>query len=112
VPSLNVLIHDSRFSVQIEGTGVRLYATASDCMWAASCEAYLQNKHGKTEADLTGTDFKFPSSIPYDTNSWPTCASGWLAPNMSADRKKWSVRCGGYCGGCQPTSLVLELDGC
>ena len=112
MPSLNVLIDDSRFSVQIEGTIVEWYATATDCMSAASCEAYRQNKHGKTEADLTGTDFKFPSSIPYDTNSWPSCASGWLEPTMSVDRKKWSVRCGGFCGSCRPTPLVLELDVC
>ncbi len=108
------MISDSRFSVQIEGTAVQLYATAADCMWAASCEDYVTVKHGKTETNLTGTDFKFQSSIPYDLKVWPEYCTGWtlVDPTMSADRKTWSVRCGGYCGGCEPTSLVLEVDGC
>ncbi|XP_028411983.1 A disintegrin and metalloproteinase with thrombospondin motifs 20-like [Dendronephthya gigantea] len=87
VPSLNVAIQDSRFSTQMERFGI-------------------------TEANLAGTDFQFPSSIPYHIGSWPTCAQVLLNPTMSGDRKKWSVRCGGYCGGCQPDPLVLHVDGC
>ena len=113
VPSLKVWTNDSRFSTQIEGTNVIEYAVAKDCMWAATCEDYAQNKYGKTEANLTGTDFKFQPSIPYVIDSYPPeCANTMVEPTMSVDRKTWSVRCGGHCGGCWPESLVLELDGC
>jgi hypothetical protein len=112
VSSLEVDIHDSRFSVQIVGTYKRPYGTADDCRYYSDCSNYILNVVGKTEADLTGTDFKFPSSIPYTINSWPSCAKVFKNPTMSADRKKWSVQCGGYCGTCGPNPLILHIDGC
>ena len=82
-------------------------------MWAATCEDYAQNKYGKTETNLTGTDFKFQTSIPYVIDSYPPeCANTMVEPIMSADQKTWSVRCGGHCGGCWPELLFLEVDGC
>jgi hypothetical protein len=89
------------------------YAFAADCFWAATCEEYTQHRSGKTETNLTGTDFQFQSSIPYGVYSWPQeCGHRLINPTMSSDRKTWSVICGGYCGGCRPLSLILEVDGC
>ena len=112
MPSLKVVTSDSRFSVQIEGTAVQKYGTAADCMWQASCDNYATIKHGKTEANLSGTNFKFPPSIPYQSIQYPPCGNVMVEPTMSADRKKWSVRCGGHCGWCHIENLALELDGC
>lgn len=112
MPSLKVSTSDSRFSVQIEGTAVQKYGRAADCIWRESCTAYTTIKKGKTESNLAGTDFKFPLGIPYVPNSYPRCGNVLVEPTMSADQKKISVRCGGYCGGCSIPNLVLELDGC
>lgn len=112
LPTLNVLTTDARFSGQVFGTQVVEYGSAKDCFKHSSCYNYETKKSGKTEADLTGTDFRFPTSIPYLFKSWPDCAKGPLEPSMSGDRKKWSVKCGGRCGGCKPTSMILEIDGC
>ena len=112
MPSLKVLTSDSRFSVQVEGTAVKNYGSAGDCFWQKSCADYVTIKQGKTESNLAGTDFKFPLGIPYVPNQWPRCGNVLLEPTMSADQKKISVRCGGYCGWCSIPNLVLELDGC
>ena len=112
MPPLEVDITDSRFSVQIVGTYTRPYGSANGCKYHSSCSAYQTTMVGKTEADLTGSDFKFPSSIPYSIGTWPSCAKILVDPTMSADRKKWSVKCGGYCGGCSPKPLILHIDGC
>ena len=112
VSSLEVDISDSRFSVQIVGTYIRKYGSAADCKYHSSCFGYQTYKAGKAVADLIGTDFKFPSSIPYSIGSWPSCAKILVDPTMSADRKKWSVKCGGHCGGCTPKPLILHIDGC
>ena len=112
VPSLEVDITDSRFSVQIVGINIRPYGSAHDCKYHSSCSGYQTYKAGIAVADLTGTDFKFPSSIPYNIGSWPSCAKVLVDPTMSADRKKWSVKCGGHCGGCSPKPLILHIDGC
>ena len=109
--SLEVDIKDSRFSVQIVGTYIRPYGNAAGCKYH-SCSAYRTTMVGKTEADLTGTDFKFPPSIPYSIGAWPSCAKILVDPTMSADRKKWSVKCGGHCGSCTPKPLILHIDGC
>ena len=81
-------------------------------MSAGSCGVYTTRKYGKAEIDLTGTDFRLPTTIPYEIRGWPACAKVLLDPTMSVDRKKWSVRCGGHCGFCIPAFLVLEVDGC
>ena len=88
------------------------YGRAADCVYRGGCSKFETLKGGKTEADLTGTDFKFPPTIPYKVRGWPACSKVMVEPTMSADRKKWSVRCGGYCGGCSIDTLVLELNGC
>ncbi|XP_028411601.1 A disintegrin and metalloproteinase with thrombospondin motifs 9-like [Dendronephthya gigantea] len=112
VTSLNVMIQDSRFSTQMEGTEVVAYGRADDCLYQRSCTGFATVKVGITEANLDGTDFQFPSSIPYRIHAWPACAKVLINPTMSGDRKKWSVRCGGRCGSCQPDPLVLHVDGC
>ena len=81
-------------------------------MYHSTCYLYTTTKHGKAEIDLTGTDFRLPTTIPYKIGAWPSCAKVLLHPTMSVDRKKWSVRCGGHCGGCTPDTLSLEIDGC
>lgn len=109
VPEMNVLRGNFKFAVSNIPGVFHSYGAAADC-FTSSCDA--GTKRGRFEMDITGTSFRLPSSIPYSFISFPSCASNVFYPSMSADRLRWSGKCGGYCGSCWPTQLSLEIQGC
>ena len=85
------------------------YASAYDCI-SSSCNG--NTKYGHFNVDITGTSFRLPPSIPYKFKAYPVCVKKIFFPSMSADRLRWSGKCGGSCGHCIPKELLLEIDGC
>lgn len=109
MPDIKVLRDDYRFATSNIIGIFHGFASAADCL-SSSCNA--ASRKGEFGVDVTGTDFHLPQSIPYAFYNYPSCTGKIFYPSMSADRMRWSGKCGGYCGNCWPKEILLGSDGC
>ncbi|XP_046861246.1 A disintegrin and metalloproteinase with thrombospondin motifs 20-like [Xenia sp. Carnegie-2017] len=105
LPDLRVDLYDFKFAKSTAPGVFHPYGSAGDCK-----TLYCKHPSGSFSVNLTGTNFKLPSTIQYKYIAWRPCARKVFTPQMDEAKQVWTGACGCDCGNCTPIALKLSVN--